>query len=85
MSATATQVENEDRPRLLKTVLIIGALCTALAAITGFAKAWVILPYRLEQAEKQSEAIKVEQAQTAKDLREMKEMLIRIDEKVKKL
>lgn len=84
MSA-ATIEESEERSRTLKTWVAIGALGTALLAIGGATKAWVILPYRLEQAEKQSEAIKVEQAQTAKDLREMKEMLIRIDEKVKKL
>lgn len=77
-NAIANTEEREDRTWRLNTWVAVAGLIVALISIAAATKAWVILPYRVEKVEQ-------EQTQTAKDLREMREILIRIDEKVKKL
>lgn len=60
------------------------AVVAGLIGIGGAAKAWFILPYRIELLETDGKAIKQEYKDLAKEQQEMKLILMRIDERLKR-
>lgn len=67
----------------------LGVILGVVAAIMALAGAWVVLPYRVEAAEKAQASFeaKVERRfeATEAEARQQREILIRIDENVKEL
>ncbi|HYD00299.1 MAG TPA: hypothetical protein VEB22_03665 [Phycisphaerales bacterium] len=67
----------------------IAVVIAVIAGILGLAGAWVVLPYRMDQAEKKQEVFetRTERRFEAADerARQQSEILIRIDENVKQL
>lgn len=82
---TVSQHETASNINLPKLALVIGVIAT-LMALTG---AWVVLPYRVDQAEKNIHALDSRVVQKFENIdreqREQREILIRIDENVKQL
>lgn len=67
----------------VKTIGVVGGIITALIAVGGAAKAWVILPYRIDQHETDIKSIRQEYRDVSAEQRAQREILIRIEERLK--
>lgn len=68
----------------MKSIGAAVAVVAGLIGIGGAAKAWFILPYRIELLEVDGKAIKQEYKDLSKEQQEMKLILMRIDERLKR-
>lgn len=83
MSEETQQFERRNKSGL-KAVGAAVAVVVGLIAIGGAAKAWFILPYRIDLLEVDTRTIKQEYKDLAKEQQEMKLILMRIDERLKR-
>lgn len=83
MSETHTQFIRKEKSAM-KSIGAAVAVVAGLIGIGGAAKAWFILPYRIELLEVDGKAIKQEYKDLSKEQQEMKLILMRIDERLKR-
>lgn len=77
------QFERRNRSGL-KAVGAAVAVVAGIIGIGGAAKAWFILPYRIDLLEVDTRTIKLEYKDLSKETQEMKLILMRIDERLKR-
>lgn len=75
--------ERRNNKTAMKSVGAVVAVVAGLIGIGGAAKAWFILPYRIDLLEVDTRAIKQEYKDLTKEQQEMKLILMRIDERLK--
>jgi len=83
MSNHTEQFERRNKGRL-KAIGATVAVVAGIIGIGGAAKAWFILPYRIDLLEVDTRTIKQEYKDLSKETQEMKLILMRIDERLKR-
>ena len=83
MSETTTQFMRREKGGL-KTAQVVIGIVAGVAGIAGAVKAWAILPYRMERLEDDQKAIKQEYHDVSAEQRAQREILIRIEERIKR-
>lgn len=78
------QFERRSNRSGLKAVGATVAVVAGIIGIGGAAKAWFILPYRIDLLEVDTRTIKQEYKDLSKETQEMKLILMRIDERLKR-
>lgn len=83
MSNHTEQFERRNKGGL-KAVGATVAVVAGIIGIGGAAKAWFILPYRIDLLEVDTRTIKQEYKDLSREQQEMKLILMRIDERLKR-
>lgn len=81
MSSETTFRERNRNP--IKAMGATVAVVAGLIGIGGAAKAWFVLPYRIETLETDNRTIKQEYKDLAREQQEQKLILMRIEERLK--
>lgn len=76
---TETMYRSKDRG-----VGKIVSIAVGLVSIAGAVGAWAVLPYRVERLEDDQKAIKLEYKDVSDEQRAQREILIRIEERIKR-
>lgn len=84
MSETTTQFMRKEKGRGLKMVQVAIGIIAGAAGIAGAFKAWAVLPYRIERLEDDQRSIKQEYRDVSAEQRAQREILIRIEERIKR-